>query len=832
MNHELPQQAQTAFQLLVDTDWNVLVASQASYWDSGKVHSDASVNVRYAGLPLEERTVYYWKVRVWDKEDKVGAWSDPQKFVTGLWDQWSALPVWASSGRFVFLRHQFVLASQAVSYAIVYITAHPSERLLGGYQLFVNGQWIGVGPGRALQAKHFYDGYDVREALHRDGVNVLGFQCYGVDTQGLLCQLEIMYEDGSRQTITSGIDWKGYNADSVFNPDGCNIPAYYCQPHESIDANALPSDWTSPSFDDSGWDSAIMGHSFSNLTAKSTYSVVLGKRNPGRLVRTAPGHLFFDFDREIMGGIELELDNDAEQYIIVRLGEELIADNMILSPLRTANLFEDVWKLRRGHQILRHHEYMQFRYGEILGLDQMLDQKNLHAWVVGYPFSDTESTFTSSNLVLNDVWDFCKYTIKATTLDLYTDTNTRERGVYEADAYITALSHYSTTREFAIQRHTLEYLLENPTWPTEWRILTVFLAYADFMATGDITFLQQCYPKLKENTLQQFINTDYLLEKPTLYDELPVRIEDIVDWPPVMRDDFEFTSINTVVNCYVCRALQLLAIIASKLGKSDDAVSLRTKHEKMKNAINTHLFDGELYIDGKTSQHRSLHANMFALAFDITPKQYQHRVAEYLIKRGMVCSVYGAQFLLEALYNAGEAQVSLDLLTAVDGNSWGDMLYNRGATTTTESWNTEQKSNMSWSHPWATAPANIIARKLMGVEPLEPGYAKIRIKPQVATTIQSASIQVPSLRGTISVAVEQSSESFQLQIHVPANIKAIVYVPKLGASHAWVTVDGLLHEGIIEDDFVCIDDVDSGEHIFIRSQRQMFLPVVNGEYVE
>lgn len=51
----------------------------------------------------------------------------------------------------------------------------------------------------------------------------------------------------------------------------------------------------------------------------------------------------------------------------------------------------------------------------------------IEGWQVHYPFVDSDSAFTSSNPMLNKVWDLCKNTLKVTSLDTFTDSNTRER---------------------------------------------------------------------------------------------------------------------------------------------------------------------------------------------------------------------------------------------------------------------------------------------------------------------------------------------------------------------------------------------------------------------
>lgn len=112
-----------------------------------------------------------------------------------------------------------------------------------------------------------------------------------------------------------------------------------------------------------------------------------------------------------------------------------------------------------------------------------------------YPFDDDVSRFTSSDPVLNDVWDLCKHSIKATSFcGVYIDGD-RERIPYEADAYIDQLCHYCVDREYAMVRYTHEYLLMHPTWPTEWILHSVLMAWADYLYTGNNPLYMLLFPK-------------------------------------------------------------------------------------------------------------------------------------------------------------------------------------------------------------------------------------------------------------------------------------------------------------------------------------------------
>jgi alpha-L-rhamnosidase len=75
---------QTAYQILVASKKELLAANQGDRWDSGRVSSDQSVEVEYAGKPLLSRAACFWKVRIWDGKGQPSAWSAPASWSMGL----------------------------------------------------------------------------------------------------------------------------------------------------------------------------------------------------------------------------------------------------------------------------------------------------------------------------------------------------------------------------------------------------------------------------------------------------------------------------------------------------------------------------------------------------------------------------------------------------------------------------------------------------------------------------------------------------------------------------------------------------------------------------
>lgn len=502
---------------------------------------------------------------------------------------------------------------------------------------------------------------------------------------------------------------------------------------------------------------------------------------PLKVIKVGEGHYFIDFGKAAFGTLVLNFKTPQKENMIVHLGEKLIAptaiDKQIVGSIRYSKLTLPAipantnYTLKlpadkrntSGEAILLPDSFgviTPFRYCEIENLNVPITDVEIRQKTFNYAFNDNASSFTSSDSVLNKVWEMCKYTIKATSFaGLYIDGD-RERIPYEADAYINQLSHYCVDNDYYMARKTNEYFLDHPTWPTEWILHTVLLFYYDYLYTGNTESIARNYIRLKNKMLMDLENDDHLLcTKPeNMTNELmrkvgfsnpKQRLRDIVDWPIKERDGYEMTAINTVVNSFYYMNLKLMSEMAAAIGKKKDAATFNKKSLQVKHAINTLLMDKEkgIYVDGQSSKHASLHANMFPLAFGIVSVENTETVVAYVKSKGMACSVYGAQYLLEALYKQGEANYALDLMTSKSDRSWWNMI-NIGSTMALEAWDMKYKPNADWNHAWGAAPANIVTRNMWGITPSKPGFTVAKIQPQLGRLTSSA-IKVPTIRGEI-----------------------------------------------------------------------------------
>ena len=428
-------------------------------------------------------------------------------------------------------------------------------------------------------------------------------------------------------------------------------------------------------------------------------------------------------------------------------------------------------------------EVMPFRYCELEGYPGILTSSDIRQVRVHYPFDDDAAYFECSDPVLNDVWELCKYSIKATSfLGVYVDGD-RERIPYEGDAYINQLSHYCLDTEYAMARRTLGYLLDHPTWPVEWHQHIPLIVWEEYLYTGDLSFLEKHYDRIEAKLLQPLAREDGLLEVSgkRMTEEflrsigMKEPISTLVDWPMGERDGHEILPVDSVVNAFYYRDLVLMSRMAKALGKEDDVKRFEEEAAQVRQVYQEVFFDQArgIYRDGEGSEHSSLHANYFPLAFGLVPDTQVETVLLFIKTKGMATSVYGAQHLIDGLFQHGAAEYAIGLLASTSERSWGHMIYDVGTTITLEAWDNRFKPNQDWNHAWGAAPANLIPRRLMGITPAEPGFGKVRIQPRIGD-LKFAKIRYPTRLGSIDLDIIRRDNELEYKISLPSGMSAEV----------------------------------------------------------
>ncbi|WP_332368338.1 hypothetical protein [Spirosoma telluris] len=253
------------------------------------------------------------------------------------------------------------------------------------------------------------------------------------------------------------------------------------------------------------------------------YPVVKAEEAPVSQKPVGSKWIMYDFGNDAFGQIYLTVNGPTEQdTLILHVGEAITPDGHVNpKPAGVLRYRRIPVLLQRGlHRYAIQFkpdkrntgpkailmpdyigEVLPFRYVEVELPATNVRVEQLVRQVVTYPFDETATTFTSSDTTLNRIWDLCKHTIKATTFSGYYVDGDRERIPYEADALINQLSHYATDSEYNIAKRSLNYLVFHATWPTEWSLQNVLIAWYDYLNSGDSRTVEALYPELKAKLL-------------------------------------------------------------------------------------------------------------------------------------------------------------------------------------------------------------------------------------------------------------------------------------------------------------------------------------------
>lgn len=556
---------------------------------------------------------------------------------------------------------------------------------------------------------------------------------------------------------------------------------------------------------------------------------------PVLATNTSPGQWFFDFGQDAFGYAKLEVSGAQDgQRLEIRFGEMALGTTVNPAPGGCIRYATNAIVLKKGKRIyeLRPPAYrgqalnppaafgvvIPFRYIELTGCgtsQPKVTQERLLS-----EFNTNAASFKSSNPTLDAIWNLCRNSMQIFTFDgVYIDGD-RERKPYEADAYIQQLCSYAVDREFTMARCSFEYLVEHPTWPTEWKFHMVLVAWNDYLYTGNKDLLVKYYDALKHDSFVWAATGNGLMKG---FPGFPQKTNsDIVDWPAADRDGFVMINgqyknwTNSVNNAFFFQCLQIMAEIATVTGHANDAADFHSRAANVFAMFNKTFWNEEkrCYVDGVGTQHASAHANFFPLAFDLVPENRRTDVLKFLhariaAKHGMPPSVYGAQFFLEGLFKAGDADTALELMTTNGPRSWHNMIVS-GSTLTTEAWSLSDKPNQDWNHAWGAAAGNLIARYVLGLRPMTPGCGEIIIQPQMGKLLTEVDGTIPTIRGPVSIHVKRTETITQADVVIPGNVTATILLP--AGKKERVNIDGAISSCTQSNGLAIIKNTRAGRH--------------------
>jgi alpha-L-rhamnosidase len=787
--------------------------SKKQVWASGKVDSDQSVFVPYGGPALASAAKYNVQVRVWDNNMKASNWSEGW-WQTALFNTSDWKAKWMMTGLTEdtvvrtgpIFRKEFA-ASKKVASAMAFITAQ------GLYEAFINGNRVGdsyLTPGWTSYNKRLqYQQYDVTKMI-ASGNNAIGISAgsgwyrgfigfsgqhnfYGKDI-AVLFQLQIKYTDGTSDVIVSDESWK--------NSTGSIISSEIYH-GEAIDNREDQPGWNKTGFDDSKWTGVkIKDNNKVNLIA--TYNEPIRKKETFKALKvfvTPNGENVIDFGQNLVGWVQVKATGKAGDKITLYHAEVLDKKgNFYTENLRPARQKNEYTLKGGGEEVFEpHFTFQGFRYIRVEGYPGTIRPESFTAITL---YSDMKQTgsFTSSNALINQLQHNIQWGQRGNFLDVPTDCPQRDERLGwtgDAQAFARTASFNFNVNDFfskwlkdvALDQvdGSVPFVVPNVLGPNAsgsagWADAATIIPWEMYTAYGDKRILEEQYESMKAwvGWIERR-STDYLWNKGFHFgDWLFYRPFDDNDGRSAVTDKY------LIAQCFFAHSTALIVKTATVLGKTDDVAKYTALLKNVKDAFVKEYVtpNGRLVSGTQTAFVLALHFDMLPEGMRAeTAKRLADNIASY--NNHLTTGFLGTPYLCHVLSRFGYNDVAYKLLMQETYPSW---LYpvKMGATTIWERWDgikpdsTFQTPGMnSFNHYAYGAIGDWMYRVVTGIDTKDeaPGYKGIVIRPVVGGGLTMASAEYATYYGKIRSSWKVVGDRLQVDVEIPANTTASVYIP-------------------------------------------------------
>lgn len=806
-----------AFAVRSDRNGAQLTDAELTVGDwSAKVTGDGQTGTTYKGPALLPFTTYSVQLAAKDDEGETAAAS--MTFETGRMETpWKGQ--WITDGDYHFTEAKVspvpmvfrreITTDKPIARARLYATA------MGIYEVELNGKKLGdryFAPGftsyksylqyQTYDVTPFMTGHDTLTATVAGGWAVGSFvftrkNRVTADRQALLAELRIEYEDGSVEVIGTDSSWQVTEDSPVRMAD--------IYDGETYDATKETTGWHNAAPETLKITPAITAEYGAPVRAHEVM-------HPMAITTAKDDEVIYDFGQNFAGVIHMKLNGKAGQVITVRHAEILNPDGTLNTTfLRTAKATA-TYTCRDGEQEYSpRFSYMGFRYAGVKGIDP----KELEIEAVAL-YSDVaqHGGFHCSDEMLNKLQSNITWSAKSNFVDIPTDCPQRdERMGWTGDINVfapTALYNFELSRflEKWLRDVKAEQLptggLPN-TVPVQgygfpatmpemavdwWGDACVNVPWALYEATGNVDILRAMYPTMQKYVKACRFWAGFGIGKHRYIWHTPAVLH-FGDWvaPDVPKMSQWQGRSKYTATASLCNTSGRLAKIARLLGKDEDAVQYETLSAKVADAYCSILTDGsgKAKDEFQTAYVLPLYLNMF-------PENVKAKAAENLVKLvekndyKIGTGFPGTPYILFALADSGHADTAFKMLLNTQCPSW---LYEVrvGATTVWERWDGLDENGecpigddgtdqmISYNHYASGAVGAFLYRRVLGVEPVLPGYKLFKFAPLVGGGLTEADGTVGTPYGEIKAAWHIENGEMTAEITVPMGTACTVTLP-------------------------------------------------------
>ena len=807
-------QRQTAYQIFVSKNEDI-----SDYiWDSGKINSSLTNQIAYNGKNLESNSNYFWKVLIWDKDDKmyksetsnfgtallrsddwVAKWIGvgptieprlPNGFLKNVDEQYSLSDTIKHVGRSLLLRNEFE-CSQKIMSARVYVTG------LGYYELYLNGKRVGdhvLSPAKTNYHKEvLYDTYDVTNQLKK-GNNAVGihlgngwfnpykkwWQEYRMQWFGAkraIMQLQIEYENGDNAILTSNKDWKFHHGPILYN---CIYDG------ELYDATQEVAKWTSINFDASNWKNVnIVEAPGSELRSQNMQAIKVTQYiDPIKVTKPKPDVIVYDMGQNFAGWAKITIRGERGTKLHLQFAEDINEDGTINITSNEHAKAEATYILKgEGSETYEpRFTFYGYKYVEVTAEPSLPEIENIQGCVV---HSDNELTgqFECGNETINKIHSATVWSQKSNMIGFPLDCPQRdERLGWFGDAQVTAeeamfnfdMPLFYNNWITGIRKNQDQISGDIPIisprpyiWDegVEWSSTYIILIWKYYLYYGDKDILDENYDAMKRYiSFLDSISNNHILKQGW-----------IGDWGSLV-EGWKEGEPESVPTAFYYWNSKILSKIAGILEREIDSDYFLTKSKVINEAYNKRYFNYEKkeYNDG------SQMANAFPLYLGLVPNEYKEDVLNNLVddivnknNGHLTTGVLGSKYMIDALTMEGRPDVAYLLATQTGYPSWSDMVEKY--TTMCEFWTLKQSHN----HVMTGSIDAFFYKTLAGINLDEnyPGCERIIIKPYIPESLPYVTASVETIRGNVNVCWENNDSALRLNLEIPANVTADLYLP-------------------------------------------------------
>jgi len=767
------------------------------------------------GVPMDIVTDASWLASV-KKDDQSGEWT-PAKVVAEYGDKpWGKFTGTNKPKPFNGLTSRnSPMLRQVFDISMPVKTAQVSICGLGYYEMFLNGAKVGdhvLDPAWTSYHKNaLYVTYDISKEL-KSGRNALGVQlANGMYNQEfadvwafqkapwrafpqMLLQLDITYADGTQQRVLSDSSWKASIG-----------PVFWDQLRMGVmyDARREQAGWSTPAFDDSQWQPAIVREGAAGkLAAQMSEPIkVIDTLKAVTITKQADDYLF-DFGQNISGWTRLNVTAKPGTRITLDHGRQGLSFS---KPLQTS-----IYTTKGTGQEIWEPGFSFYGFGKVRvsGLPGEPTTDTVEARVVHTAFEE-RGAFECSNPLLNKLVSMCRWSYVDNFVGIPSDCPHREKLGWTADAHLASeagLTYYGS--EAAYTRWMLDFeaqqakdgklpciipdggdgwgtrFLDGPAWESAYLIIP----WNIYQYRGDRRILERHYENCKR-WLSWYQDQEKVIDKPKFAAEKsggspdskyknPQKVNQdniiyygIGDWPPNGETPFEITS-----TAYYYNAARIISQTAGLLGKKEDEKEYADLAAQIKDAFNRAFYDETTGTYSKGSATGMSCALYFGLVDEKKRQNVADKLAEGLRKNGYNFKIgcLGSKYLLRALAENGHMEDAYKIITKTTSPGWG-FLAASDRTTLTE----KLDGGGSDNHVFLADVASWMMLYLAGIrhDPAHPGYQRFFIKPEIVGDLTSVKAHHISPYGRIASEWKKDGERFSLNVTVPPNSVAEVFLP-------------------------------------------------------